>query len=233
MVMKTVKYLTNLVFPPKCIFCNKLIETKSGVEICEPCFELIPFIDGAEIMPFAVDGKFMDKKLNFCDGIICICSYSGIIRKAVIKYKFNNRPGFSRVFAMLISDKLKKMTACQKFDIIISVPLYKQRENARGYNQSLLISKILSRELGLPEKSKVLSRIRSTSTQSLLKREDRRSNVSDAFKVNDPNEIYNKAILLIDDIMTTGITLNECSKVLKEAGARSVVAAVIASGRKF
>lgn len=222
------KYLISLIFPPKCIFCNKLIDFNDNMEICEDCYKTIPFISQRNIIPFFVEGKF-----EYCDGLICICKYTSTIRKAIIKFKFNDKPGFSRAFAKLMAEKIKKVTRNYNFDMIISVPLHKKRKKLRGYNQSLLLAKVLSRELGLPERSRLLERTRSTGTQSLLSKEERQSNVNDAFLVKNSNEIKDKAVLLIDDIMTTGITLNECGKALKEARAEKVIAVVIASGRKF
>jgi ComF family protein len=128
--------------------------------------------------------------------------------------------------------KVIKMRNTIKFDTIISVPLHRQRELNRGYNQSRLISGALSRKLGLPDNSKLLQRVRNTQSQSLLAREERSLNLVDAFAVVDTSGVKGKNILLVDDIMTTGYTLNECAKALKAAGARTVVGAVVASGRK-
>lgn len=228
MANRILKCITHLLFPPKCIFCNNLIDIKRNIEICDGCYNLIPFIKHKSIMPFFIEGKY-----EYCDGVICVCSYNSIIRKAIIKFKFNNKPGISRAFAVLLAEKIKEVTEYHNFDMIISVPLHKSRENVRGYNQSLLLAKILSKELCLPEKSRLITRVRKTDTQSLLSKEERLSNVSNAFKVKHINEITNKSVLLVDDIMTTGITLNECSKALKEAGAAEVISVVIASGRTF
>lgn len=114
------------------------------------------------------------------------------------------------------------------FDMIISVPLHKTRERKRGYNQAHLISKELSRIMQLPEGSDLLIRTKNTSPQSLLNRYEKSSNVTNAFKVIDVNKIEGKKILLIDDVLTTGNTVNECSRVLIEAGAVRVDIAVIA-----
>ncbi|HHW49622.1 MAG TPA: ComF family protein [Clostridiaceae bacterium] len=222
------KELIGLLFPPKCIFCSKIIDLKADIEICRDCYKLIPFVEQKSVIPFSVPGG-----LGCCDGVICACRYTGIVRDSLIKYKFYDKSGFCRAFARLIAEKIKNMAVYREFDVIVSVPLHKRREHMRGYNQSLLISRILSRELKLPEKSKILKRKKETHTQSLLPLDKRRSNLLGAFEVKHTDEIKDKTVLLVDDIMTTGITLNECSKVLKEAGAKKVIAAVVASGRDF
>lgn len=219
--------IIKLIFPPKCMFCGSILNLNIEVEICSECMNKIPFFNN----------KFFKLKnsigLNYLDDVICLCHYSGIIKDCLIRFKFFNKASYYRTFGKLLSNKVKSMTDYRKFDIIISVPLHKSRLNKRGYNQSLLISKILSGETGIPEKSDILSRIKNTHSQSLLTRNERYENVRDAFKVNNINIIKNKCILIVDDILTTGNTLNECSRVLKEAGAKEVVAAVIASGRKY
>jgi len=170
---------------------------------------------------------------EYCDSIICLCEYTGIIRESLKRYKFYNKPGYYRVFGKLLAEKIKKVTDFQKFDIIISVPLHRNRERIRGYNQSLLISRVVGRELGIQECSWLLEKVKDTPSQSLLNRQKRESNIKDAFRVTFSDRVRDKSILLIDDILTTGNTVNECSRVLKQCGARHVTAAVIASGRKY
>ncbi len=220
--------MLRLIFPPRCIFCKSLLSVGTTIEICSGCHTKIPFIHG-NIVETA--GEKLYK--SHCDGIICACEYSGIIKEGLIKYKFFDKASYYRAFAKLLSNRIKNMTRNTKFDIIISVPLHKERERIRGYNQALLISKFVSRELGVAENSRVLRRIRNTQSQSLLNKEERHVNIRDAFSVSGACEISGKTILLIDDVLTTGSTVNECSRVLKEAGAKAVIAAVVASGKKF
>jgi len=218
--------IINLIFPPKCIFCGNIVNSCSHIEICENCFKRIPFMSENNQKSFLRSYGYIDK-------IICVCEYSGIIKDSLIRYKFFEKSGYHRTFAKLLAEKVKKMTNYREFDIIISVPLHNEKEKARGYNQSKLISKIIGRELCLHENSGLLSRIKNTYSQSLLSKEERHFNVHGAFKINRTAEAIGKSILLVDDIMTTGSTLEECAKVLKEAGAKNVTAAIIASGRKF
>lgn len=116
--------------------------------------------------------------------------------------------------------------------MIVSVPLHPKREQSRGYNQSYLIARELGRELGIKNEPRLLARVKNTHSQSLLKRDERLENIKDAFRITDTSRVEGKAIFLVDDILTTGATLNECSRVLKGAGAKKIVAAVIASGRR-
>jgi ComF family protein len=217
--------ILDIIFPPKCIFCNKILNYGVKSSICENCNLKIPFLNGRDIN--------LIKTNNYFDDIICVCEYSGIIKEALIKYKFFNRPSFGRTFAKLIYDKIKGMTDWEKVDIIIGVPLHRKKEKKRGYNQAHLISKQLGRLLEIKVNKNILVRTKNTDSQSLLNRADRLRNVKDAFLVTDSNLVKDKSILILDDILTTGTTLDECCKALKDAGARKVIAAVIATGRKF
>ncbi|MDP4094776.1 MAG: ComF family protein [Bacillota bacterium] len=221
-----IKYLLKFLFPPKCIFCKKLLPTNTEIEVCTECYDKITFYSGELLYT----GDYI--KIAWIDKVICLCEYSGIIKDAVIRYKFFNKPGYYRTFAKLLSKKVKKMTNSLFFDIIISVPLHSDREKERGYNQSYLISRLVGKEIGIPEASGILERTRNTPKQSLLGKEQRGLNIKGAFKVNNADKVKGKKILIIDDILTTGSTLSECGRVLTEAGAKSVTAAVIASGKK-
>ena len=225
-------FMVNLlafIFPPRCIFCGTLLSPSVNLEVCGSCYEKIPFLSDD------ASGVFNQTLLNSCcDDIICVCEYSGIIKESLKRFKFYNKASYHRTFARLLADKVKKMTKSRNFDIIVSVPLYKDKERARGYNQARLISKLLSRYTGMKEHSQLLSRVRDTGSQSLIHARDQRyKNIKDAFKVNDIDGVKGKSLIIVDDILTTGFTIGECSRVLKEAGAREIVAAVIASGRKF
>ncbi|MDQ2085109.1 ComF family protein [Herbivorax sp. ANBcel31] len=218
-----IKWLRNLLFPPKCIFCNEILDVKSEECICNNCPSKIPFLKGNRII----------KTGDFYDGIICMCKYTGILKDAIIRYKFYNKTSYYKVFARLLADKINKTENLPNIDLIISVPLHKKKEQFRGYNQAYLISNQLSKLIQIKEKSDLLKRVKNTESQSLLPKYKRPFNVKKAFLVVDPSQIKDKHILLFDDIMTTGSTLDECSRTLKEAGAKKVFVAVLASGRKF
>jgi ComF family protein len=217
--------ILNLVFPPKCIFCKKILNIGAKLYICEDCCTKIPYMKNGNIK--------LIKASNYYDDIICVCEYSGIIKEALIRYKFFNKPSYYRTFAQLLYNKINEMTEWEKVDIIISVPLYRKKERQRGYNQSHLISKHLGKLLGIKVDGSLIIRTKNTDSQSLLNRVERLQNVKDAFQVTDAKAVYGKSILILDDIFTTGTTLNECCKVLKNSGARKITAAVIATGRKF
>ncbi|HOA96430.1 MAG TPA: ComF family protein [Acetivibrio saccincola] len=216
-----IKWLKNLLFPPKCIFCNDILDIKSEEFICSDCPSKIPFLNE----------EISLKPGDFYDGILCLFKYKGIVKNAITRYKFHGKMSYYRVFARLLAEKIKETEILQNTDMILSVPLHRNKEQKRGYNQAYLIAKELGKLLETEEQSHVLKRIRNTESQSLLPKYKRKSNVKGAFLVVHPSKIKGKSILLVDDVMTTGSTLNECSRVLKEAGAEKVFVAVLATGR--
>lgn len=223
-----IEKIIRLIYPPKCIFCGKLLDIKAELEICSSCYKKINFSPDI----------WLDRRVKFqedvhYDHIICACEYSGIIKKSLVEYKFFGKSGYYRALAKILSKKIKLMLNSKKFDIIICVPLHKEREKQRGYNQALLISKVISHDIGIPIKSDILLREMDTRSQSLLNREERHKNIKGAFKIENADIVSGKSVLLVDDIFTTGSTVDECSRVLKGAGAREVIVAVVASGRKY
>lgn len=219
--------IANTIYPPKCIFCKKTLGNDIALHICSVCYAKLPFSKEAllPVLENGTDGQ--------CDGAVSVFQYTGMAKDLLIRFKFYNKPSYNRTFARLLAYRLKKITDIKQYDMVISVPLHRQKELARGYNQAYLLSRALGRELQLPECSGFLKRQKYTDSQSLLDRQERQENIKGAFLVKTPERVEGKSILLIDDILTTGSTLEECSKMLKQAGVIKVTAAVVATGRKY
>lgn len=158
--------------------------------------------------------------------------YSDILKKALKKFKFSNKPSYYRAFGMLLALKIQNTLKYDDIDLIVPVPLYKSKQRRRGYNQAGLIAEFAGGILNIKTASDILVKISESKSQSALSRTERLSNVQDLFQVINAGSVNKKNVLIIDDIVTTGSTINQCSKVLKEAGARTVTAAVIATTRK-
>ena len=184
--------------------------------ICEDCYQKLKI----NIIYEKEYNKFYDEK-------IYLFKYKDI-RKLILKYKFNNKSYLYYTFTNII---LKNKKLCRKlkfYDIIIPVPMYEKKKKQRGYNQTELITNEISQKLGIPTDLKVLKKIRNTQTQSTLKEKDRYKNIENAFGMINKKIIENKKVILFDDIITTGSTVNECSRVLKQNGAKEVLVLAIA-----
>lgn len=208
----------------KCIFCGELVEFGKEISICDNCYSMIPFLE---------DRVFELGPMYSFDNCICLCEYNGILKDALRRYKFRNKSVYYRTLGKLLALKIIKVIKVKNEDIIMSIPLNKDRQIERGYNQSYLISNYISKVLRISEKSYVLKKIKNTSVQSLMNKSLRGKNVEGAFKVIYPEKVKGRKVFLVDDILTTGSTLSECSRVLKESGAIEVTAVAIASGKKF
>ncbi len=153
--------------------------------------------------------------------------FEGNLRKAIHAFKYEHRPELARVLGGLLSGYLcaNPLPA----DAVTAVPLHSTRERARGYNQALLLARALGAQSHLPVWEDTLTRVRATRTQIELDAAERQANVKDAFAADE--RVAGKRLLLIDDVCTTGATMDECSAALKQRGAKSVWGLALARGR--
>ena len=165
---------------------------------------------------------------KYFDYLYCALKYENVVREKIIKYKFNENSYLYKTFAKIIIKNKKVYGFLKLYDIIISVPMYKIKKSVRGYNQSELLASEIAKQMELSFEKDVLIKIKNTKVQSTLTRTQRVENVKNAFFVTDDTKIKDKKIILIDDIYTTGSTVNECSKILKRAGAKEICVVTIA-----
>ena len=172
--------------------------------------------------------------------VYSVFEYEGGIRKAIHRLKFGESPRNAFVLVDLSYPILKSFLdrqfpcmPCSNYDIIIPAPLHPKRKRRRGYNQSELIASRLAYHMKIPMLKGVLVKKINTPPQSQLRRGERLKNLIGVFHVKKPNLIKDRRILLVDDIMTTGSTLEQCAKALMDAGAKQVDAYVIAMRRRL
>ncbi|MBR2300086.1 MAG: ComF family protein [Alphaproteobacteria bacterium] len=228
---KILSYLFNIVFPPRCLYCGKIISSPNS--ICEECFEKISFISAPYCqicgIPFEVEKQTpknlicpscaAHKRLTRLNRSAIV--YDDFSKNGILSFKFHDKLAFSKLFTKWLKLSGKDIFE-QGVDLIIPVPLSYRRLLRRRYNQAAILAKELSELTGIKTDLMILKRIKHTKAQSLLSHHVRLKNVRNAFEVSKPQNIKGKRILLIDDVMTTGATLCECAKVLIKAGAESV-----------
>ncbi len=198
------------------------------IYICEKCAREIGFYKNS-IVPLDLPVELQ----NFCDGILCVGKYSESLKESLRKFKFSNKPSYYRMFGKLLALKVENTAQIAHFDIIVPVPLHISKQKQRGYNQAELIAEQVAKALEITCEKNLLIKSSATKSQSMLKKTERILNLEDAFMVVNEKLIAKKNILLIDDIVTTGSTVNQCCKVLKKAGAEKVIAGVIATTRNY
>lgn len=165
--------------------------------------------------------------------LICVGSYDGILKNLIYRFKYDKQYGLAFPLAELLFKKCFPKINKKNFDFIIPIPLHLEKEKVRGYNQTELISIVLSNLVNLPM-LKVLERIKFTSPQYFLNKQQRLQNLKDAFviKPNYSKIIKEKNLILIDDIFTTGSTINEATRVLLNNGVNEIVALTLAKTLK-
>ena len=163
-------------------------------------------------------------------GFPCVSTfpYTDNYKSAVTRFKFHNRKQYAYQMARMMAVTILLEYSEENFDIITYVPLHKERQKERGYNQCELLSKKLSEILSIPSIPTLIKTKRTQPQHTVSKAKDRIENVKNTYKVIDKNLVKNKKILLIDDIVTTGNTIGECASVLDKSGAACVFCASFA-----
>lgn len=246
--MSIVKFLLDLLYPPRCPFCNSLLvgqdtgekgsllnggNTITGWEglLCRRCAGELPWL--ARSCPrcaHLLEGK--EEVCGHCRGLkfvfdecAALGSYRGEIRQALHRFKYRGKKSLARPLGLLLSAKLSRMSWLSSVELLVPVPLSRQRLLKRGYNQAALLAAVVGKELNLPVKE-VLERVKDTQSQTGLNRSQRKENLKGAFRCRE--ELREGChILLLDDVFTSGATAQEAARVLKMAGAGRISVAVL------
>lgn len=227
----------HLFWPSRCLVCDRTIQPDQA-GLCTNCWQdLSKSVAGdycrrcgRDVSPFGiVDGRCggcREEKYQY-DGVARVGVYESTLRSLILAFKFNEKTELTPRLSAMLKDTLLAGGFYERIDIIVPVPLHWRRKLRRGYNQSYLLAGRVKTE-DTPV-STDLVRIRNTQQQWDLTPPQRRRNVRGAFAVRKGHPFKDRAVLLVDDISTSGATLNECAKTLKSAGAKKVYAAVIAT----
>ncbi|MBE6903785.1 MAG: ComF family protein [Ruminococcaceae bacterium] len=219
---KIIDILTDIIYPKRCVFCGDVYDEHT---ICDECLKKMPRTYCHPILPMVA--KKGNKLYLKC--IVSPLYYGDIVRSAILALKFYKRYAAAEPLAVMMSDAVLGNYHYSDVDMIIPVPLSRFRKNKRTYNQSEMLATELSKLIGVPVNAEILFKIKNTKAQSTIKKKSKRmKNIKNVYKVKNSELIKDKNILLVDDVVTTGATLNECAKVLVEAGAAKVVAVAAA-----
>ena len=161
--------------------------------------------------------KIHTKDKNFLEQYY-LFQYKDLIRNMILEMKFQKKPYIYKTIEYFLQNNKKYLEKLKKYDIIIVVPLSWKRRLQRGYNQSQLIAEIISSILQIKIESRILYKTKNIVPQSTLNKKERKENIKGAFKIKNIEKIMNNKNLIIDDIYTTGSTLNECSNLLRKNG---------------
>ena len=228
------EFFLNLLFPPHCINCQS-----EGSYLCQDCLSLID-VSPNQYCPFCRPPKIVlnGRTCNFCkrtknlDGLYSTAPYQNfIIKKTIAQFKYEPYvKALSEPLSLLIIRHFQSLDhpirkpsdSNGSMEILVPIPLTKKKMRRRGFNQSEEIAKELSAFLGIPLVSNVVLKIKETLPQIELSGKEREENVKGVFFCKNPDAIRGKKIFLVDDVFTTGSTMEECARVLKIANAREV-----------
>jgi competence protein ComFC len=228
--------LSSLFYPASCVACSQDVERSEY--LCESCRTKAPRI----IPPFcakcsepfsgAITQAFRcancEHRILHFDSAVAAYRSRGLVRKLVHEFKYRHQRHLRHPIAGWLYETMNDSRLRDgDFDLIVPVPLHPTRERERGFNQATLLAELLSNRITVPLRS-ALERIRYTTTQTAYDRTERMENLRDAFRLRKKGDVRELRVLLIDDVLTTGSTLSECARILKEAGAISVHAATAA-----
>lgn len=209
--------LLELLFPPKCVLCREILE-KDATDFCHRCREEAPEF-----------GKRREK-LKYIGAFTAVWYYEEDVRSSLLRYKFSNQRSYAGAYGRMMAMRISRDIPAD-FDVITWVPVSAKRKRQRGYDQVELMARAVSQELGKPCEKLLVKHRDNKANSGLETAEERRANVLGVYRAEQTEEIRNKRVLLLDDILTTGATASECARVLLSAGAKEVYCAAAAAGR--
>lgn len=212
--MKLIHAIWNLIFPPKCILCRRVLKAEE-TDLCHSCRKEI--------------GEHPDStvKLPYLAKWLALWYYEGNVRLSLLRFKFHNARSYADVYGRFLAMKL--MREHIEFDLISWIPISAIRKWFRGYDQVKLITDAVAKELSLTPVV-TLKKIRHNPPQSGFgDASHRRANVLGVYEAVDPEQFAGKRVLILDDILTTGATAGEAARVLLTAGAKEVYCAAVAA----
>ena len=234
-IKKFFQQVADIIFPAKCVVCNILIS--KDLLFCSECWKEIEFITDPKCgicgFPFDFDtGKgalcaTCNQKYPYFDKALSIFRYSDYSKSLIYKLKYNDQLHLAYFFAKLVTNRLQNL---YEYRIVLSVPLHSKKIRERLYNQSAILASQIAKLSRLDFFPNILIKKRYDTPQSQLSRDRRKKNVLNSFGIAEDQEkfIKGKNIILIDDVYTTGSTVNECSKVLKKAGCGKILVVTMA-----
>lgn len=235
---KVIEGVLNLIYPHRCPFCETILPINAELAVCNECKHTLPYIcePRCNICSKPVVSDMMDycfdcskNNHSFIKGW-ALWLYNETVKKSIQRYKFFNKKSYGEIYANEVVKRFKGEIQEMDIDLIIPVPLYVKKQKTRGFNQSEVLAKHLSRMLNIPYDDRSLIRTTDTKPQKELANKERKENVKNIFKVLKKSNINDKTILIIDDIYTTGSTIDSCAKELLNNGAKHIYFLTLAIG---
>lgn len=225
--MRIFEDIINIIFPKVCCGCNNSL-AKNEELICFECRSKIPKTKFETNDKNELVSRFYGKLEIEHGSSFLYFHKSGLTQKVLHTIKYESMPELGELFGRWYGHELLKHNIEEKVDFIIPVPLHPRKEKIRGYNQSYFIAKGISEVTKIPINNELLVRIHYLSSQTQQTKEQRWKSVSEAFNLVDRSKVVGKHVLLVDDVITTGATLEACGRQLLNNGAAGISIATLA-----
>ena len=236
-----IERLFQFLLPPQCHCCEKILdEGQQG--ICSDCLSEIHWIEPPFCSVCGTPFVSQEVRSHPCSSCLtkrryftmarALGAYHGSLQEVIHRWKYQGKATLTPFLGQWMTERFYRYWDPKLFDFLISVPLHKQRLRERGFNQALLLVKELSHRTGIPYRKRILQKVRPTLPQVNLSGAEREKGVRGSFQIVGKEELEGKTILLVDDVYTTGATVNECSKMLLAAGAERVDVLTLAHALK-
>ncbi len=212
----------DFIFPRFCFQCTTKLES-GELFLCGSCLEKLKFVTPDKV-EFEYNKSLAEQSYVDLLYSLLLFEKDKPVQKLFHQLKYKEKIGVGSFLGNMMAFYLAEKIGTLKPDYVIPVPLHRIKKIERGYNQSDKIAKKFAEVSGMNYSKKILKRKKYTKSQSMMHSKERKLNIADAFKVNKPDVIIGKTIVVVDDIFTTGSTLQECGRVLKIAGAKKVIA---------
>jgi ComF family protein len=216
-------------FPRLCLSCSNQDVDEENI-FCIECLADIPYTDHFEIARNRINEIFYGRvELKFGASLLYF-SKNGTIQNLLHEFKYKKKKEVGRVLGRQVGKKLVEKLGYDAFDLILPVPLHPLKEAKRGYNQSAVIAESIAWQLRQKPSLNIITKIKNTESQTRKTRLERMENVTGTFRLMKAEAVRGKHILIVDDVLTTGATIEECAKCLLKGGAESISVIVIAVG---
>lgn len=243
---KILRFLTgvlHVLYPKRCPICDKIVSTSflsQEYPICISCRNKVEYIKEPACKKC---GKpITNERSEFCGDCIChthffeqgkaLWVHKGIVKKSIYRLKYGNRREYAKTYAQEIVKQYGPWIKQKKVQAIIPIPLHKKRKRQRGYNQAELIAVEIGKQMDIPVYNKILQRSLYTQPQKNLDDKERKNNLKKAFKITE-NDVKLRHVLLVDDIYTTGSTMDGAAKALRTTGVEAIYCVSVSIGRGY
>lgn len=229
---QAVRGVFHLLYPQRCPFCDKVLFQdifSDAYDVCPECRKKIKFIKepvckkcGKPIFDSRAEKCYdCEKDQHAYEQGKALLIYSGCVKESLYRFKYAGRREYADYYGKRLAQCYGNWIAEKKIDAVIPIPLHQRRKKQRGFNQAEAVARVLGQQLNIPVKTNLLKRIKNTQPQKELTNKARKNNLKKAFKMNG-NELQWNCILLVDDIYTTGSTIDEAAQEIISSGVRCI-----------